>query len=56
MYLCRKLLDVPYKDIGYNFGKRDHSTVISACDRVEYNLKHDALYEKALHDIEKELK
>lgn len=55
MYLCRKYLDLPYKDIGYNFGKRDHSTVINACERVEEMIKKDPLYQKALQDIEKTL-
>ncbi len=56
MYLCRKYLDLPYKDIGYNFGKRDHSTVINACDRVEEMIRKEPLYQKAIQEIEKGLK
>ena len=55
MYLCRKLLDAPYKEIGSEFGKRDHSTVISACEKVEQLIKTDAAYLKAINDIEKRI-
>lgn len=56
MYLCRKLLDAPYKDIGNEFGKRDHSTVMSSCERIEKLIKTDPLYLKAINDIENRLK
>ena len=35
MYLSRKLIDLSYKDIGKNFGNKDHSTIIYAIKRVE---------------------
>ena len=56
MYLIRKFLDMPYKDIGMNFGKRDHSTVINACERVEENIKKDPNYLKAIQDLEAMIK
>ena len=56
MYLCRKLLDVPFAEIGAEFGKRDHSTVMSACERVEKLIKTDPLYLRAVNDIEAKLK
>ena len=56
MYLCRKLLDAPYKDIGNEFGKRDHTTVMSACERIEKLIKTDPLFLKAINDIETRLK
>lgn len=52
MYLVRKHLDLPYKEIGEKFGKRDHSTVINACERVEKNIRKDDFYKKAVEDIE----
>ena len=51
MYLCRTLLDAPYKEIGNEFGKRDHSTVISACEKVESLIKTDPAYSKAITEI-----
>ena len=55
MYLCRKLLDAPYKEIGNEFGKRDHSTVISAYEKVESLIKSDPSYLKAINEIEKRI-
>lgn len=56
MYLCRKLLDAPYKEIGNEFGKRDHSTVISAIEKVEQLIKTDSTYLTAINDIERRIK
>lgn len=55
MYLCRKLLDAPYKEIGNEFGKRDHSTVINACEKVEQLIKKDSSYLKAISEIESKI-
>ncbi len=43
MYIIKKLYDLPYKQIGDIFGKRDHSTVLSACEKIqnEINNKED---------------
>lgn len=56
MYLCRKLLDSTYDDIGREFGGRDHSTVINAIEKVEKNIQTDSLYLKAINEIESRLK
>lgn len=52
MYLCRKYLDLPFKEIGEHFGKRDHSTIMSACDKVEKLIKSDNNYKNAISKIE----
>lgn len=39
MYLCREIADIPYKKIGDDFGKRDHSTVMHACDKIANDIK-----------------
>ncbi len=56
IYLSRKHLDLPYNKIGEDFGKRDHSTIISACDKIEKNLKTDQLLAKAIYELESKLK
>ncbi len=53
MYLCREMLDSPYKEIGNEFGKRDHSTVINACEKVESLCKTDSTYLQAIAEIKK---
>ncbi|MCR4854709.1 MAG: chromosomal replication initiator protein DnaA [Erysipelotrichaceae bacterium] len=56
MYLCRKLLDATYDDIGREFGGRDHSTVMSSIASVEKKIKTDPLYLKAINEIESRIK
>ena len=51
MYLCRNLLDVPFIKIGDEFGGRDHSTVINACEKVDKLLKTDPNFKQAIDDI-----
>ncbi len=53
IYLCRKHLDVPYKKIGEEFGRRDHSTVMSACRKIDKKLKTDIALNLAIKEIEK---
>ena len=42
MYLCRELTDASLPRIGEEFGGRDHTTVMHACDRVKHALAEDA--------------
>ncbi len=53
MYLCRIHLDHSYEKIGNDFGGRDHTTVISAFDKIEKLLKENEIYRKIISDIEK---
>ncbi len=53
MYFSRNLLDLPFAKIGEEFGKRDHSTVMSACEKVEKFIKTDVHYKQALKEMEK---
>ena len=55
IYLCRKLLDIPHNKIGDEFGGRDHSTIISACAKVEKQIEKDSVYASAVSDIEKQI-
>ena len=55
MYLCRKHLDVSYLKIGEEFGSRDHTTVLSACEKIEKLIKTNEDYRKAVKEIESSL-
>lgn len=55
IYLCRKLLDIPYNKIGDEFGGRDHSTIISACTKVEKQITHDKAFANAVGEIEAQI-
>jgi len=41
MFLMKDLLGMSYSDIGYKMGKRDHSTVMHACDKISKLLTSD---------------
>lgn len=56
MYLNREILDIPFVRIGKAFGGRDHSTVISAYDKVDKGLKTDAALGQAISEIKARLK
>ena len=56
IYLCRKLLDLPYAKIGDEFGGRDHSTIISACEKVEKQIEVNKAYKKAVKELETMIK
>ena len=51
MYLCRMLTEETFPRIGLEFGGRDHSTVIHACDKIERDLKTNPALENILKEI-----
>lgn len=56
MYLVRTMIsDMSFIQIGKEFGGRDHSTVMKACNKVERNLSKDPNYRKAVNDIKKRI-
>ena len=55
-YLIKTMLDTSYEKIGYLFGGKDHSTVMSGVKKVENELKINSLLENAVNDIKKLLK
>ena len=42
MYLCRSISQTPFPQIGIDFGKRDHSTVMHAYKKIEKELKENS--------------
>ncbi len=55
MYLCHDMLSLPYKRIALLFDRSDHTTAISACDRIEKLMGEDAEFKKSLEDIRKKI-
>lgn len=51
MYLSRMLTDETVSRIGLEFGGRDHSTVIHACDKITEDLKNNKKLEGEIHMI-----
>ena len=42
MYLCKSVAQISYPKIGQAFGKRDHSTVMHACEKIEKEIKQNS--------------
>ena len=40
MFLCRDLANMPFTKIGESFGKRDHTTVMHACSKIDTEIKN----------------
>ncbi len=55
MYLCRIETDETFPRIGLEFGGRDHSTVIFACDKIEKELQNNAELERTIKEIKSKL-
>lgn len=56
MYLIRVMLDVPFTKIGFIFGGKDHSTVMSGVNKVENSLKTNTNLQTAVSEIKSQLK
>jgi chromosomal replication initiator protein len=44
MYLSREMTDASLPKIGEEFGGRDHTTVIHACEKIADDIKHDPAF------------
>lgn len=56
MYLCRELISgITLPDIGNEFGGRDHSTVLHACNKITQEIHSDEKFKihinKMVEDI-----
>ncbi len=51
MYLCRRYLNMSLLEIGSYFGKKDHTTVLYACCRIEELRKNDNSFSELLTRI-----
>jgi len=51
MFLCRELTNFSLPKIGENFGGRDHTTVMHACDKIRTEIKKNHDLKSALNQI-----
>ncbi|HOT43329.1 MAG TPA: chromosomal replication initiator protein DnaA [Spirochaetota bacterium] len=56
MYLARDLAGMTTTDIGKEFGDRDHSTVINACNKIMEDMNNDPEFKELINDLIIELK
>ncbi len=55
MYLCRELISVPLKNIGQILGKRDHTTVMYGCEKIEKELQTNETLRSDIELLKKRL-
>lgn len=56
IWFIRKILNLPYKEIGKLFGNRDHSTVISAIKVIDKKMMMNNVVKLAAEKIEEKIK
>lgn len=56
MYLCRTLTDASLPRIGEQFGGRDHTTVLHACEKLEAERKQNPALEETIQCLIKKIK
>lgn len=55
IYLCRTHLEMPFAKIGFEFGNRDHSTIMSSYEKMMKLLKEKETFQQAVMQIENSL-
>ena len=55
IYLCRTHLEMPFAKIGFEFGNRDHSTIMSSYEKKMKLLKEKETFQQAVMQIESSL-
>src|SRR5581483_4262765 len=55
MYLARKLCKASYPELGQRFGGKDHTTVLSACRKIEKLVAEDAKTRHTVEELERHL-
>ena len=56
MFLCRDLTDLSLPKIGDEFGGRDHTTVIHACDKISSDIESNPNFKRKIDNVVKEIK
>ena len=51
MYLCRSIAQLPLTKIGDGFGKRDHTTVIHACNKIEKEIQNNVSTKRIVESV-----
>jgi chromosomal replication initiator protein len=55
MYLARELLNANLVEIANEFGRKDHTTVLNACDNVKKKMETDASTRSSVSEIKRRL-
>ena len=53
MYLCRNVAQMSLPQIGNDFGKRDHTTVMHACNKIDAEIKSNSNTKLIVESVKK---
>ena len=56
MYLSRIMTDESFPRIGVEFGGKDHSTIIHACEKIESDMEKDKNLEQVINTLKEKIK
>jgi len=56
MYLCRRLTNLSLIDVGRDFGRKDHTTVMHACNKIDEAMQNDPGFAKTIDQLMEEVK
>ncbi len=55
MYLCREMTDLSLPKIGEAFGKRDHTTVMHGCEKINNEIKMNESVKEVVESIQRSI-
>jgi len=56
MYLAREMTEYSTTEVGYEFGGRDHTTVMYACQKIEDRIKTDSTLEPIIRNLKRNIR
>lgn len=56
LYIAKELTEYTFSDLGNEFGGRDHSSIMHACDKIKEQIKTDPLFNQKINILIKEIK
>ena len=56
MFLCKEMTDLSFENIGKSFGKKDHSTVIYAYDKIKEQKINDGILSSIITTLEEQIR
>ena len=55
MYLCQQLMDISFPRLGEEFGGRDHTTVMYACNKINDRIKEDRDFALVIKELKNKI-
>lgn len=56
LYIAKELTEYTFSDLGNEFGGRDHSSIMHACDKVKEQIKTDPIFNQKINILIREIK